>query len=188
MVRGTIVRCRSMRSLHGQIMREAVACSRMSPKEPALDAQDPKLDVGEPDKTKAGAESVSQMTLPGTKAGKIATFIFGWLYENDYVYPRTITVGYCYDDESAFLDAFEASFPGRHSPPRADTVKRRLAKYMNQLHRDGWLHKGRRYNDAYYMGEARSGWYPTYCLMQREAKRIEHGIESAADMGRRYAG
>ncbi len=127
------------------------------------------------------------MSAPKTKVGKVASFLFQWLFDNGYVDRRRITVGYIYDDELELLEAFMAAFPGRE---RFDyeAGKRRLAKYLNQLHRDGWLEKGRRYNDCQYEGEARSGWYPTFSLPRREYDRIELGVRTADEMGKRYWG
>lgn len=124
---------------------------------------------------------------PKTKLGKIASFIFGYLYENRFISPRSITIGCVYDDELLFFEAFEREFPGRN-PYNSHATKRRLAKYMNQLCRDGWLIKGRRYNDAQYMGEPRSGFYPMYCLPQSSASKLKTGAWTPDGMGHRYAG
>lgn len=128
-----------------------------------------------------------RVSAPETKVGRIAAFIFGWLYENGYIDRSMITVGYIYDDELEFLEAFMKAFPGRKRFDY-DAGKRRLAKYLNQLYRDGWLLKRQRYNDAWYLGEARSGWYPTFSLPLRAANQIEQGAQTADEMGRRYGG
>ena len=127
------------------------------------------------------------MSAPQTKVGRMASWLFQWLFDNEYIGTRRITVGHTYDDELELLEAFMESFPGR-KPLDYNTGKRRLAKYLNQLHADGWLEKGRRYNDAQYLGEMRSGWYPTFSLPRREADRMELGVSTAAEMGRRYWG
>lgn len=124
---------------------------------------------------------------PKTKKGMISSWIFRYLYDHEYVWPRSITVGYHYDDESEFLEAFEQEFPGRDSR-NSDAVKRRLAKYLNQLYRNGWLEKGQRYNDAHYMGEMRSGMYPIFSLPTTSAKKIKSGFWTPESMGGRYWG
>lgn len=127
------------------------------------------------------------MNSPATRSGKIAAFIFQWLYENRYIAPRSITVGYVYDDELDFLEAFMTAFPGRDRTDY-DAAKRRLATHLNRLHQDGWLTKRQRYNGQQYIGEMRSGFYPTFSLPASFAARIDSGFWNANAMGRKYQG
>lgn len=124
---------------------------------------------------------------PKSKKGKIAAFIFQWLFDNDYIYPRRITCGNCYDNECEFLHDFCVAFPGR-PPNHSITAKRRLAKYLNELSADGWLSKNTTYNDKHYLGEMKSGYYPDYSLSRRMALRIENGFETADEWARKWAG
>ena len=125
--------------------------------------------------------------IPCRQLGKVAAFVFRYMSEHGYIYPKYITCGYVYDDETEMLCAFIQAFPGR-DPKNWDAAKRRLAKYLNQMTDDGWLEKSKSYNDQHYIGESASGWYPCYALPMWLIRDIDFDDETPESLAVRYDG
>lgn len=124
---------------------------------------------------------------------RVLHFVLRYLYDNVATITSRgvqstgrITLGYIYDDELEFLLAFLDKFPGRSK--KYEQGKRRLSKWMNQFAKDGWIAKGRIYNDKHYIGEAASGWYPAYHLYEEDADRIYEKRTTIEDLVYRYTG